>query len=93
MINSINFTGSVFLAGSTKHLSPKNEVKRLQRYADKKACDIVVYERDSYIGGTGVYSALLVKEDDHTGSNTFAKRTFDMKKPIKDEEVSFSYDV
>ncbi len=93
MINNINFTGSVFLAGSTKKLSPKKEVKRLQRYADKKDYDVVVYGRDYYAGGTGVYNTLLVKEDAHTGNNMFAKRTFDMKKPIRDEEVSFSYDI
>lgn len=93
MINNISFKGDVFLTGSTKHLSPKREIDAMKKFADKKDCDVVVYGRDYYIGDIGVYDTVLVKEDKHTGNNMFAKRTFDFKKPIEDEEISFSYEI
>ncbi len=79
-MNGINFKGQVFLAGSTKNLSPKNEVKEIQKFATKNDCDVMVYNRDYYINGAGIYQAFLVKEDKHTGQNLVVEKTFNFQK-------------
>ncbi len=93
MINSINFNGNVFLTGSTNKLSSKNEVQKMKNFADKNNCDVVVCNRDYYVDGKGTYETLLVKQDDTTGVNMFAKKTFDFQKPSKKENISFNYEI
>ena len=79
-MNGINFKGQVFLAGSTKNLSPKKEVKEIKKFATKNDCDVVVYDRDYYINGAGIYQAFLVKEDKQTGKNIVIGKTFNFQK-------------
>lgn len=81
-MNGINFQGQVFLAGSTKNLSPKKEIKEIKKFAEKNDCDVMVYNRDHYMSGAGIYEAFLVKEDKHTGQNLVVKKTFNFKFPV-----------
>ncbi len=80
MINKINFTGTVFQAGSVKHLSKSNEIKKIQNYANAAGVDVFLLQRDYYVGGAGKYDAILVKTDKSTGQNAFAEKEFDFVK-------------
>ncbi len=93
MINSINFKGNVFLTGSTNNLSSENEVQKMKEFADKNSCDVVVCNRDYYVGDKGVYDTILVKPNDTTGVNMFAKKTFNFQEPSKKENISFDYEI
>ena len=81
MIQRINFMGKVHYVGSTEELSKNkpNERKKLQKYADKNDCDLVVLDRDYYSDGTGIYKTLEVKQCKTTGKNKGRKLIFDCK--------------
>ena len=87
MLSGVSFTGKVFLAGNVNCLSKKNEVARMQEYADKNNCDVVVLDRDYYANGAGKYQTILVQEDDECGVNFFAEKTFDFIKKGDFEKV------
>ncbi len=42
----------------------------------------MVYNRDYYMNGAGIYEAFLVKEDKHTGQNLVVEKTFNFKFPV-----------
>ena len=71
-----------FLQAAQKNLSPKNEVKEIKKFAEKNDCDVMVYNRDYYMNGAGIYEAFLVKEDKHTGQNLVVEKTFNFKFPV-----------
>ncbi len=76
---NVSFNGKVFLAGSTNHLSKRNEIEHLSKYAKRKDCDVIVLDRDYYCDNTGKYQTLVVKEDKATGINHFYSKIFDFK--------------
>ncbi|MBQ9245334.1 hypothetical protein IJ182_03600 [bacterium] len=77
----VNFNGKVYLAGSTRLLSPNDEVKQLKQFAKKADCDVVVLNRDYYRNGAGTYNTLLVKSDLVTGANDIYSKTFNFINP------------
>ena len=77
MIKPITFAGKVYLTGSTERLAKKPEVEQMKAYADKNNCDVVVLDRDYYVDGTGKYETILVQEEDESGRNFYAQKTFD----------------
>ena len=90
MFNTINFKGHVYLTGSTKNLSPKNEISEMKTYADKNNCDVVVINRDYYNGNKGKYTTILVKENNTTGQNQIEKRIFDFQYPQKSKSSKWT---
>ena len=92
MIQKINFSGRVHYVGNTKELSSnkKDERKKLQEYANKTNCDLVVLDRDYYSDGTGIYRTLKVTECKDTGRNMGQKLTFDfLRETAKNEGKPF----
>ena len=80
MIQPISFSGKVYLTGGVTTVAKPEEVSRMQAYANKNNCDIVVMNRDYYIDGTGKYETILVQEDEDCGKNFFDQRVFDFCK-------------
>ena len=79
MIKNVSFAGRLFLAGGIPHQASKTEVNQLKKIAKDSEYDVVVLKRDYYVDGTGVYDALLVREDVTTGNNIVLPKTFDFK--------------
>lgn len=77
MLSGVSFTGKVFLTGAVATMTRQDEVARMQNFADKNNCDVVVLHRDYYADGAGKYETILVQEDDELGRNLFAQKTFD----------------
>ena len=77
MIKPISFAGKVHLTGAVERLAKKPEIDQIKAFADKNNCDVVVLDRDYYADGEGKYETILVQEDDETGKNFFAQKTFD----------------
>lgn len=80
MLSPLAFSGKVHLTTSTKETSRRSEVSKMQEYANKNDCDIVIINRDSVRDDLGKYDTLLIKEDKETGKKTFASKTFDFFK-------------
>ena len=92
MLSGVSFTGKVFLTGAVANLSKPDEVARMQNFADKNNCDVVVLDRDYYADGAGKYETILVQEDDELGGNLFAQKTFDFVRRKGDDAVpAFRY--
>ncbi len=87
MISNLSFTGKVYQLGNVKELAKPKEIKKIQKYSDKKGVDVMLTDRDYYVDGTGKYTAILMKPDEKLGHNVFAWKTFDfVKNPsLKDE--------
>ena len=88
MINNINFNGSVFWAGNTRHQSSlrPNERAAIMEYALDNDCDVVVLDRDYYADDTGKYKTIAVKQREITGTNEFYAKVFDFEHPENDKE-------
>lgn len=89
MISNVSFTGKLFATGNIPNLAKKGEIFQLKQAVKESDFDVVLLQRDYYSDGTGVYDALIVKTDKHTGKNIVEKKEIDFKKFSNYKELKY----
>ena len=78
-----NFIGKVHLLNDVKKKSPRSEISQLKRFAKEIDYDVLIFKRDHYCSGVGVYKGLVADGD------YIAPFTYDCKQPRKNDVGSF----
>ena len=89
MISNVSFAGKLFATGNIPNLAKRGEMFQLKEAAKESDFDVVLLQRDYYSDGTGVYDALIVKTDKHTGKNLVEKKEIDFKKISNYKELKY----